>query len=331
MSGRVLLTGATGFVGPHLAHRLAADGWTVRAALRRAVPPTAWPRGVSEAAVVGSIGAETDWSEALEGVRAVVHAAARVHVMRDTAADPLAENRAVNAFGTGRLAEAAAGAGVARMVFLSSVKVMGETSPPGRPWTEADAPDPVDPYGLSKWEGEQALARAARTSALSAISLRPPLVYGPGVGGNMQSLLALCARPLPLPFGAVRNRRSLIAVDTLADAVACALAHSGALSGAFFVSDGRPLSTADLVTMLRRGLGRGPGLVKVPPGLMRAGGRAMGRAALVDRLTGNLEIDDSAFRAATGWRAPVDPARALAETAAWFREMRTNPVLHGAS
>ncbi len=325
MSRRVLLTGATGFVGPRLARRLAAESWTVRAALRRPVPAEAWPEGVAEAAVVGSIGPATDWSTALADVDAVVHAAARVHVMRETAADPLAENRAINTQGTARLAEAAATAGVARMVFLSSVKVMGEASPPDRPWTEADAPAPVDAYGRSKWEGEQALARVGADSGLSWVALRAPLVYGPGVGGNMRALLGLCARPLPLPFAAVANRRSLIAVDNLADAVAHALTRPAPPSGVFFVSDGPPLSIGALVAMLRRGLGRRPALVSVPPALMRAAGRALGQAARLDRLTGDLAIDDSAFRSATGWRPPVDPGRALAETAAWYGETRARP------
>ncbi len=204
----VLVTGANGFIGRALCDVLAASGRRVRKAVRMPVP------GLPDAVAVGDIGPDTDWRTALEGVSGVVHLAARTHVLRETATDPLAEYRNINVAGTERLARSAAAGGVRRLVFVSSVKVNGERTEE-RPFTEDGAPRPDDAYGVSKWEAEQALSRIAAETGLEVVVLRPPLVYGPGVKGNFLRLMNLVARGVPLPFGAVDNRRSFIYTGNL--------------------------------------------------------------------------------------------------------------------
>ncbi len=305
---RVLVTGAGGFVGRAVCRHLLAAGHQVVGAVRG----RAAPAGV-EPVAVGGISGQTDWSNALSGVEMVVHLAARVHVMQDSAADPLAEFRAVNRDGTRRLAEAARTAGVRHLLFLSSIKVNGEETRSGQAFTETDPPAPQDPYGVSKWEAEQALA----ASGLPVTILRPPLVYGPGVAGNLARLLGAIRRGLPLPFGLVRNRRDLVAVDNLASAVLAALQAPPADGQyrTYLVADGQPLSTADLIRGLAAGLGLRPRLLPVPPGVMLAAAALLGKQAAARRVLGNLEVDASLIRAELGWRPVVAPAEALAQVA----------------
>ncbi|CAO3423034.1 UDP-glucose 4-epimerase family protein [Azospirillum doebereinerae] len=315
---RVLVTGANGFVGRALVPLLAGRGHQVRAAIRNA--GTAVPNA-AETVAVGDIGPDTDWTSALDGIDAVVHLAARVHVMRDTASDPLAAFRAVNTEGTRRLAESAASAGVRRFVHLSSVKALVDESQP-RPLDDATTPDPHSPYGVSKLEAERALADIAARTGLEVATIRPPLVYGPGVGGNFRSLLKLVASGLPLPLGALDNRRSLIFVGNLADAAALCLTHPRASGGTFLVQDGQPLSTAELVRAIGAALGRPARLLPVPAGLMALGARLAGRQAVFDRIAGSLTVDDRAIRERLGWRPPHDPASGLRATAEWFKASR---------
>ncbi|MFP5516281.1 MAG: UDP-glucose 4-epimerase family protein, partial [Alphaproteobacteria bacterium] len=282
---RVLLTGATGFVGRHTVPLLAARGHRVRAALRT------FSEGPWEPAVVGDIGPDTDWSSALAGIDAVIHMAARVHVMRDTASDPLAEFRRVNTAGTIRLAEQAAAAGVKRIVFLSSIKAMVDESRPA-PLDAATVPAPHSPYGVSKLEAERALAEIAARTGMEVAVIRPPLVYGPGAAGNMRALVKLVATGLPLPLGGIRNRRSLIYVGNLADAVVTVLEHPDAAGQTFLVQDGEPLSTADLVRAIAAALDRPARLIPVPQGLMALGAALTGTRAVFDRLAGTLTVDD---------------------------------------
>ena len=237
----ILVTGANGFVGTALCRYLVASGVEVRGAVRRLDRPGVQVNGV-EYVQVGEIGPGTDWSAALQGVDVVIHLAARVHVMKEFSRDPLADFRAVNTAGTESLAKLAATKGVRRIVYLSSIKVNGSV---GAGFTEADAPHPQDAYALSKWEAEQALHRISGETKLEVVVLRPPLVYGPGVGGNFLRLMKLMRRRWLLPLASVHNRRSLIYLGNLVDAIALSVGHPAAAGETFLVSDGEDLSTAE--------------------------------------------------------------------------------------
>ncbi len=311
---RVLVTGANGFVGRALSRELLRRGRRVRAALRR---DAGLPDGC-EARVVGDLGPDTDWSAALEGVDAVAHLAARVHVMRERAADPLAAFRRTNVEGTLRLARSAAAAGVKKFVFLSSVKVLGEATPDG-PFTDSSPANPRDPYGVSKREAEAGLSELAAGSGMDVAILRPPLVYGPGVKGNFLSLLRLIERGVPLPFAGLRNRRSLLYLGNLVDAIDLCLSHDGAAGRTFLIRDGEDLSSAELVRRLAAALGRRAPLFSLPEGILRLAAGCIGRRAAAQRLLGSLTVDDGRLRRDLGWSPPFAVEAALAETAAWFR------------
>lgn len=311
----VVVTGANGFVGRAVGRRLAAAGHAVHGAVRR---NAALPEGVTP--VAGPVlSREADWRPVLDGMEAVVHLAARVHVMKDDAADPLAAFRAVNVAGTRALAEQAAATGVRRFVFVSSVKALGDGRADGRPYSEADAPAPRDPYGVSKWEAEQALREIAGRTGMEVVVVRPPLVYGPGVKGNFAALLRLVARGVPLPFGAIGNRRSLIGVENLADALRLCLEHPQAAGETFLVRDGEDVSTPDLVNRLAGAFGRPARLVPVPPAVLRLGLGVLGKGAAADRLLGSLTVDDARLRSRLGWTPPLTLDEGLARTVAAFR------------
>lgn len=310
---RILVTGATGFVGRALVDALVQSGYQVTAALRDGRNPPAWPAAV-RAVEVGDITGDTDWRTALEGVERIAHLAGIAH-------QPIAEDaatadryQAVNVAGTAGLATAASHAGVARLVLLSSVKVNGESTT-DRAFTEQDAPAPRDVYGRSKWQAEQALAQIAQSANLSYTVLRSPLVYGRGVGGNFASLIGLCDSPWPLPLGAIGNRRSLIARSNLVSAILAALIHPSAANQTFLLRDGEDLSTTELVRRLRQALGRPPRLLPVPAMLLDGALRLVGRGAMADRLLGSLAIDDAKIRATLNWQPPTAPGQALAEAA----------------
>jgi UDP-glucose 4-epimerase len=310
---RVLVTGATGFVGRVLCARLAESGYLVRAALREARP---LPPCIAESVVTGDLGAVTDWGPALEGVDLVVHAAALTHVLRETAGDRPQYDE-VNARGTGRLAQAAAAAGIRRFVYLSSIKVNGEENAQG-PYRPDDAPNPHDGYARSKLEGEGQLQQAAARSRMEPAIVRPPLVYGPGVRANFLRLMRWVDRGWPLPFGAIRNQRSLVNVWNLSDLIVTLLAHPRTVAGVWLVSDGEDLSTPELVRRLARALQRAVRLLPVPPAVLQISGALAGRSAEVARLCGSLTVCLAATRALP-WSAPVAMDEALARTAAWYR------------
>ncbi len=310
---KVLLTGATGFVGRGVLARLRQENDVqVRVAQRGRAAP--WPEGV-EVAQIDGLSVAQSWDEALQGVEVVIHCAARVHVMDEQAADPLAEFRAVNVEATCHLAQQAAAAGVTRFVFVSSIKVNGEETAAGRPFTADATPRPQDAYGQSKLEAEQALFAIAAQTGLEVVVVRPPLVYGPGVKANFASLMRALQRRLPLPFGAIDNRRSLVARDNLVDLLLCCARHPAAAGQVFLVSDGEDLSTAQLCRGLSQALGVRPRLLPVPPALLRLLGRLTGRSQQVQRLLGSLQVDISATCRRLDWRPPVRVEQALRETA----------------
>lgn len=313
---RVLVTGAAGFIGRALVSELLASGHDVTAVVRKLARAPRWDGPVR--VVAADIDGTTDWRAALDGVELIAHLAGIAHrPIRDDAATA-ARYRAVNLEGTVALARAAALTGVRRLLFLSSIKVNGERTGQA-PFTEHDAPAPQDVYGRTKWQAEQALARIAQDSTLEFAVLRSPLVYGPGVGGNFASLLRLCDTALPLPFGAIDNRRSLIARTNLTHAIMTCLSHPAAANRTFLVRDGDDLSTPDLIRHLRRSLGRPVRLMAVPPECLTFVGGLCGHGAVMSRLVGSLAIEDRLLRETLGWMPPVRADQGLAETAKAFR------------
>ncbi len=328
-----LVTGATGFIGSALLAAL--QGRAVRRALRQ---PAA--DALPGDTVVGDIGPDTDWSAALAGVDCVVHLAARTHVMNEDAADPLAAYRRINVEATRNLAQQAAAAGVRRFVFLSSVKVNGEGFPHPRPlysvssvplsqgergaYVETDTPAPQDAYGISKREAEDVLRDIAARSAMELVILRPPLVHGPGVKGNFLRLLQLIHRGMPLPLASVRNRRSLLHVVNLADAIVACMDAPAAAGKTFLVSDGEDVSTPELIRKLAAGMERPARLLPCPVMLLELGAELIGQRDAVARLTGSLQVDASLLRNTLGWRPRIPLDQGLIDTARWYHQAQIN-------
>nr|WP_091817059.1 SDR family oxidoreductase [Marinobacter mobilis] len=315
MDRRVLVTGSSGFIGWALVRSLVAvDGICVRAASRqeRACPDA------QEVFRSPDLSPGADWRHCLPDVDVVVHTAARVHVMNDSVVDPLAEFRRVNTEGTLALARQAAEAGVRRFIFLSSVKVNGEGTPPGRPFTASDTPAPSDAYGISKREAEDGLRQLALETGMEVTIIRPVLVYGPGVGANFRRLMVWLVRGIPLPLARVNNHRSLVAVDNLVDLIRVCLVHPAAGNRVFMVSDGDDLSTPDLLRRLGGALGHPARLLSVPEKILRWGLRLVGREDLTNRLCGSLLVDISDTCDQLGWAPPVAVDAALRDTAVEF-------------
>lgn len=310
----VLVTGANGFVGRYVCDALSGRRQPYRMLVRDGAQV-----GGTDAAVFRTPGLFHGEAvrPALRGCRAVIHLAARVHVMEDRSADPLAEFRRVNVEGTRAIARWAMEAGAKRFVLVSSVKVNGESTPEA-PFQESDAPAPEDPYGQSKWEAEQALRRIADETGLEVVILRPPLMYGVGVKANFLRLMKLVHRGVPLPFGAVRNRRSFAFVGNLADAAVAASEHPRAPGETLLVSDGPALSSPELVRAIAAAMDRRARMLPVPPPLLRAAGALTGRQATVDRLLASLEVNSSKIRGVLGWTPPFSMEEGLRETVEWF-------------
>jgi nucleoside-diphosphate-sugar epimerase len=302
LNRHTLITGSHGFVGHALASAMSNAGDRLRLAART---PLAVPGFNAEGVVIGTISPTTDWIEPLRGIQAVVHLAARVHVMDDLAKDPLEAFRTVNTQGTLRLAQQAADAGTKRFVFVSTVKVLGERSGASEALTERSAPAPFDPYAISKHEAEIGLREIAAHTGMEVVIIRPPLVYGPGVKANFAALMGAIARGWPMPLGALDNRRSLVALDNLVDFIRTCLAHPFAANECFLVSDDEDLSTTALLRRLGLAMGRPARLLPVPPALLRASATLLGRRAIADRLCDNLQVDITKARTLLGWTPPI--------------------------
>jgi len=311
---RFLVTGANGFVGKPLCAELLRQGHAVRAAVRSS---DQLPDGV-EAVTIGNIDGDTDWTEALQDVERVIHLAARVHVMKDKAADPLTEFLRVNLHGSENLARQAARAGVKRLVYVSSIKVNGEQTLGRHSYTEQDTPAPKDAYGVSKWRAEQALQRIAQETKLEVVIVRPPLVYGPGVKGNFINLLAAIDNEIPLPLAGAKNNRSLLYVGNLVNALFVCATHPAANGETYLVRDGEDIPTSLLVKKIAAALGRKPRCFNFSPGLLRAGAMVLGRSAQVDRLFGALCVNDEKLRNELDWIPPFTLEQGLRITADWF-------------
>jgi nucleoside-diphosphate-sugar epimerase len=309
----ILVTGANGFVGRALCRTLRQQGHLVRAAVRR--DPDL------DQIAVGNLERSTDWGAALAGCDCVIHLAARVHVMSDSDSDPLRAYREINVDASVNLARQAVAAGVKRMVFVSSVKVNGEATW-GTPFQAADTPRPADPYGVSKLEAETALLQIGRDSGLEVVVVRPPLVYGPGVKANFLNLLKLVDKGIPLPFGSVRNRRSMVALENLVDLLSLCSSHPQAPGQVFLVSDGADPTLAELVGMLAGALGKRDPAFPFPVGLMAAGARLVGKSSVADRLFGSLQVDISQTKARLQWSPLVTPQMAIDSTVADFLQLK---------
>lgn len=309
----VLVTGANGFVGQAICEHLRSQGVVVRGAVRGTLMA---PYHVQSP----SLTAEGDWTSLLQGVDVIVHCAARVHIMADTANNPWAAFRAVNTDGTLNLARQAASAGVKRFIFISTIKVNGEHTEPGHPFTEDIMAPPQDPYGLSKHEAEQGLLGLVAAREIEVTIIRPPLIYGIGVKANFASMIQWVYRGIPLPFGRINNLRSFLALPNLCDFVAHVLEHPAAANQIFLVADPRSLSTSQLLVEIAQALNVSPRLFYMPPMLLRILGCCFGIGMKLQRLCSSLEMDTRKAQSLLQWRAPFSLSQTLSLMVSFHRE-----------
>ena len=308
---RCLITGASGFVGSALLNSLDSKHYI-------AVP--VYRQAYSNAACVAGINKDTDWSSSLKGIDVIIHCAARVHIMADTHHDSMTEFRKVNVDGTLNLARQAAKKGAKRFIFISSIKVNGESTFKESVFTEDLQEAPEDPYATSKHEAESGLREISDQTGLEVVIIRPPLVYGPGVKANFYTLLRLASTGLPLPFGAVNNKRSMVFVGNLVDFIVNCIDHPAAANQTFLVSDTEDLSLAELLTYLRRAFGLPARLLPVPVTLFKILGFLSGKQAIVERLVGDLQIDPSKAQDLLDWRPPFSIEKGIKITADAFKK-----------
>ena len=320
MNERILITGSSGFVGRELCADLVRRQFSVTAAMRNESSQQISQYSIAR---IADIGPDTDWTAALQGIEVVIHLAARVHVMRDNAPDPISEFRRTNTAGTEHLARCAAAAGVKRLVYVSSIKVNGEETVNGHRYSEQDAPAPQDSYGISKWEAEQALQRVTQETGLEVAILRPPLVYGADVKGNFMQMMRVVARGMPLPLAALHNQRDLLYVGNLVNAlIACAF-HPAAAGKTFLLSDGEPVSTSELLQRLAHALAVPSHLFPFPASVLKLAGKLSGKSDQIERLLGSLQIDNAKIRHELNWTPPFTMQQGLQLTAEWYRNTRT--------
>ncbi|WP_454876740.1 UDP-glucose 4-epimerase family protein [Pseudomonas farris] len=315
---KVLVTGASGFVGEALVFRLLVDKKFI---------PIAAARGATRlhglCPVVPFDLTHAKVLPALDDVQVVIHAAARVHVMNETAGDALAEFRKVNVEGTLKLAQCAAASGVKRFIFISSIKVNGESTLPGKPFKADDHPNPLDPYGVSKYEAEEALKQLGHDTGMEVVIIRPPLVYGPGVKANFLNMMSWLNRGTPLPLGSIRNQRSLVAIGNLVSLIVTCIDHPSAANQIFLASDGEDLSTTQLLRRLSKGLGKHARLLPLPEWLLKLAASTLGKQAFAQRICGSLQVDISKNRELLGWTPPINMDKAMRQTAGHYLEKHT--------
>lgn len=312
---KVLVTGASGFVGEALLFRLLTD---------MKFSPIAAARGITRlhglCPVVPFDLTDAKLLPVFDNVQVVIHAAARVHVMNETNGDALAEFRKVNVEGTLRLAQRAAESGVKRFIFISSIKVNGENTLPGKPFKADDQPSPLEPYGVSKYEAEEALKQLGGDTGMEIVIIRPTLVYGPGVKANFLSMLSWLSKGIPLPLGAIRNQRSLVAIDNLVSLIVRCIDHPAAANQTFLVSDGDDVSTTQLLRRLSNALGKPARLLPIPEWLLKRVAAVLGKQAVAQRICGTLQVDISKNRELLGWTPPINMDKAMRQTAGHYLE-----------
>lgn len=310
-----LVTGANGFVGHAILKKLTEiEGYKSSGAVRMVALNQATSR--PKIFNIGNLEEGGDWSEALNGQQVVIHTAARTHIMDDAVVDPLMEYRKVNVEGTLHLAKQAASAGVRRFIFLSSIKVNGESTVTGSSFKYTDRAMPEDPYGVSKAEAEDGLWQISKDTGMEIVIIRPPLVYGPGVKANFASMMRLASKNFPLPLGAVYNRRSMVALDNLISLIVTCIDHPQAANQLFLVSDDRDVSTTELLRMMTHAFGKKARLIPIPMSWIQSGASLLGKKAVADRLRGSLQVDITHTKETLGWRPPVTIEQQLAKIAA---------------
>jgi len=317
---KILVTGANGFIGQRLCETLLKAGYFVRGAIRHL------PSGVhslkssnnADFVFIDDISQETNWSMALKGIDCIIHLAARVHIMKETSGDTFTVFRKVNAEGTSLLARMAADAGVKRFIFLSTVKVNGEGTEKHQ-FTERDTPNPHDDYSTSKWEAEQALHNISDSVGLEVVILRPPLVYGPGVKANFLRLLDMVNKNTPLPLSLVNNKRSMIYIGNLVDAIVRCIEHPVIANQTFLVNDGQDVSTPELIRMIARAMGKKARLFPCPVSLLKMIGKVAGKSAEIERLVNSLQIDSTKIRRTLNWIPPFTVEEGILETVKGYK------------
>lgn len=317
---KLLITGATGFIGRALIDELLNYGFDLIACSRKEI--THLPQQVQQINM-GELLPSTDWSPAFAKVNTIIHTAARVHVMHDNANDPLTEFRKVNVLSTLNLARQAAKAGVSRFVFISTIKVNGETTSHNHPFTSDDDFVPTDPYALSKFEAELSLLNLAKKTKMEVVIIRPPLVYGPNVKGNFSSLTKWIQRKIPLPFGAIHNQRSLVALDNLIDFIICCINHPAAANEIFLISDNLDLSTTDLLKKVAKAFNKKPLLLPIPASFLALIARLTGNNKIADRLLSSLQIDSSKTRDLLNWKPVITIDKQLKKIADTYLDEKT--------
>lgn len=312
-----LITGANGFIGSVLTQHLHQQGCSLIVAVRSV---TASLTPCIQQAPIGDLLPNTDWASALNNMDTVIHLAARAHILKDQATDPLAAFRETNTYATINLARQAANAGVRRFIFISSIGVNGNQTF-DKPFTVEDTPNPTEPYAVSKHEAEISLRQIATDTGMEVVIIRPPLVYGANAPGNFRQLIKTVARGIPLPLGNIHNQRSLVALDNLVDLITLCIDHPAAANQTFLVSDGEDLSTTALLRRLGAAMGKPTRLLPVPQNLLTTSLQLLGKGNIAQRLCGNLQVDISKTRELLGWTPPVSVDEALKKTAqAWLAQ-----------